>query len=997
MLNSAPSIGMMTFSPSSPKTNEILTVQVSAMDMDFDPITFNYDWRVNGATVKTTNGTSSTTDTLDLSQTGNGNKGDSISVYVTPFDPYTSGMQTFTSAAVANSAPILTGQSFSTPHDQVLNGINLLANAADADADSLEAIIAYGPYHGTLTQHPNAIVDYTPDPNWTGIETISVWASDGIATSMAAGISINVGNSAPTAVADSYTISHDLTMDTRWSLRDPVLANDTDADGDPLTAVLVSAPAHATVWLEPDGSFDLTPENHYVGQVSFTYQAFDGLAYSPITTVMIQVTNVAPTDVTLSNRTIKIYDAMVGTLTGIDQDYLETFTYALVNTSAYPDNALFAIHDDQLTVASSGLMTPGSYTVQVQATDGIGASTMQTFTISVENVAVWISSVQDAVEGVSAGYFRLRRSSTAGELTAAYTIKPDQTTAIAGVDYAALSGSVTFVEGQEYADIVVVPNGGAVKFLAVDLVSMPGGVGVAPLANRPLLMGPPPNPDAPPPALAGPPYTFSIGERSPKDVIVGQVTATSAAGHVSYSITDGNTDGYFAIDGQGKITVLRELAQTAAEQYLLTVRATDYNNRHTDFGVTIHVMPLVLIYGDLQGVMAPIGNNGLRDRITLTFIRISRDPSWQLTVNYAIDWDADAQAKLENASVAALRNGVGETGSITFRPNQTRKSITLTPQLAGNQFAVKNFWVTVTDQSTGDYLSDDRYEGMDLGRPAPGWSGWNSVAISVLPKTKVFGSNNNQANLRDSNPDGTPHTPGINLNDIDQGSIGDCSFLAAIGAMAQRVPSQIEQLFIAAPSGSVVWADGTVLIKLFTQPGVNPNSYITSRVYATLDFGYSQAELSTDYLDGATAREYEIWTQMLEKFYARHIGWERFLGGFHWSYIVWKDLTGLNAQDVPTDGLTPAQIEANVRAALTAGEKLVVTTSSAGTKWIFTIPGDPTPYTIFGGHAYVVQSIDANGIVTLYNPHGPLPPNSPVKFRIADFKTYFNGYQKQSV
>ena len=44
-----------------------------------------------------------------------------------------------------------------------------------------------------------------------------------------------------------------------------VLANDTDADGDSLTAVLVGGPSHGTLSLGTDGSFTYTPAANFLG------------------------------------------------------------------------------------------------------------------------------------------------------------------------------------------------------------------------------------------------------------------------------------------------------------------------------------------------------------------------------------------------------------------------------------------------------------------------------------------------------------------------------------------------------------------------------------------------------------------------------------------------------------------------------------------------------------------------------------------------------------
>ena len=58
----------------------------------------------------------------------------------------------------------------------------------------------------------------------------------------------------PVAADDSYATDED----TPLTVAAPgVLANDTDVDGDTLTAVLVTGPAHGTLTLNADGSLHL--------------------------------------------------------------------------------------------------------------------------------------------------------------------------------------------------------------------------------------------------------------------------------------------------------------------------------------------------------------------------------------------------------------------------------------------------------------------------------------------------------------------------------------------------------------------------------------------------------------------------------------------------------------------------------------------------------------------------------------------------------------------
>ena len=94
-------------------------------------------------------------------------------------------------------------------------------------------------------------------------------------------------NTPPVAVDDAYAVTGGgvLTVPAPG-----VLANDTDAEGDPLTAELVSGPASGTLVLNPDGSFTYTPGEDTVGPVTFTYRASDGIATSNVATVTITVT-----------------------------------------------------------------------------------------------------------------------------------------------------------------------------------------------------------------------------------------------------------------------------------------------------------------------------------------------------------------------------------------------------------------------------------------------------------------------------------------------------------------------------------------------------------------------------------------------------------------------------------------------------------------------------------------------------------------------------------
>ena len=97
---------------------------------------------------------------------------------------------------------------------------------------------------------------------------------------------VRVVDRAPVAANDAYAVNED----TPLAVAPPgVLGNDSDPDGNPITAVKLTDPAHGAVVLNSNGSFSYTPAADYNGSDSFTYQASDGTLGSAAATVAITV------------------------------------------------------------------------------------------------------------------------------------------------------------------------------------------------------------------------------------------------------------------------------------------------------------------------------------------------------------------------------------------------------------------------------------------------------------------------------------------------------------------------------------------------------------------------------------------------------------------------------------------------------------------------------------------------------------------------------------
>lgn len=190
--------------------------------------------------------------------------------------------------SVANVAPLAGNLSLAGQEDLPLN---LTLVGTDVPGDSLNFFFVSLPVHGGLTGSGGNWT-YTPAANYHGSDQFTYQASDGAALSAiaTATVSIDPVNDAPVVRGDfRYTIAEDAQLKITAS---GLLSFSTDVENDPLTAKLADGPAHGTVVLRSDGTFDYSPASDYNGPDSFTYRAEDGSAASGLSTVTLSVTPV---------------------------------------------------------------------------------------------------------------------------------------------------------------------------------------------------------------------------------------------------------------------------------------------------------------------------------------------------------------------------------------------------------------------------------------------------------------------------------------------------------------------------------------------------------------------------------------------------------------------------------------------------------------------------------------------------------------------------------
>ena len=397
-----------------------------------------------------------------------------------------------------NDAPVAGNDGFGSQEDVTLNlfcapprntapapkgFLCILDNDTDADGDSLGAVLVSSVSSGILTLSPNGDFVYQPAANFNGADSFTYRATDGTLLSNIATVTITVQavNDAPTAVADGYSTDEDQLLNVSAP---GVLGNDTDVDGNPLTAALVDDVGNGSLTLNANGSFSYTPTGAFNGTDSFTYEANDGGLDSNTVTVTITVnavnnapTVVAPTDQTINEDTAT--NALAVTVADVDSAVNGLVVSATSSNQTLVPNANIAL-------GGSGanrtiLVTPagnqnGSATITVTVSDGALTGT-DTFVVNVTPVndapvfEVFPADIASVLEDSTTGPLTITLNDVENETiiliasTGNQALFPNANVALGGSGY---NRTISFTTATDQNSVIVNPDFTEFNVTAID-------------------------------------------------------------------------------------------------------------------------------------------------------------------------------------------------------------------------------------------------------------------------------------------------------------------------------------------------------------------------------------------------------------------------------------------------------------------------------------------------------------------------------------------------
>ncbi|HVR31602.1 MAG TPA: Ig-like domain-containing protein [Acidimicrobiia bacterium] len=326
---------------------------------------------------------------------------------------------TVTAGEPQNSAPVAADDAVSTGFGSAVTVV-VLANDSDPDGDVLSVTDVSDPAGGSVVVNADQSVTYTPDVGFSGVDTFTYRAFDGVLSSNVATVTVTVAPD-PTSrtqhvIAQSTTYgSVSGTLDSLHSSDDTYQQLTEEHTGGPPPRRMSRLEHTWTFQIERGETITFHLEarrtsNSEGDDFAFTYSVDGGATFQPLVTVA-----------SASDTTYQV--ALPNTISG-------TVIVRVVDTDRTTGfGATDSLFVDRMVIVTDDVLPP-----------------LPTVTVS----ATQAQASEDGAEG----QFTITRDDSSGSLTVYYSVSG---TATPGDDYEPLLGLVLFANGQSTAVVQVVP------------------------------------------------------------------------------------------------------------------------------------------------------------------------------------------------------------------------------------------------------------------------------------------------------------------------------------------------------------------------------------------------------------------------------------------------------------------------------------------------------------------------------------------------------------
>jgi hypothetical protein len=250
-----------------------------------------------------------------------------------------------------NNPPIAVNDVVATDENTPVSW-TVAVNDIDIDGPGATYTVVKNPENGDIILNPDGTYTYTPNTDFVGNDTVIYSLCDGgvpeLCDTAILVITVLFVNDPPVAVNDFITIPKDT------SVVISILNNDSDENGDSLTATIISYPNNGIANINPDGTITYTPVGGYEGNDTFTYLICDDGVPSLCDTAIVVITIVGVNRPPVATDDIDIVtnenEPVVIDILNNDED--EDGDDLTVDVIEGPSNGTVTINDDGTVIYS---------------------------------------------------------------------------------------------------------------------------------------------------------------------------------------------------------------------------------------------------------------------------------------------------------------------------------------------------------------------------------------------------------------------------------------------------------------------------------------------------------------------------------------------------------------------------------------------------------------------------------------------------------------------